>query len=329
MPNEILIVDDMPEILDLYERILSRIEGAKIHRFESPLLALLWAWENEPDLLIVDYEMPEMNGVELVARFRRRHVSGRVPIMMVTSHDDKNLRYLALDLGVDEFLNKPVDTVEFLKRVRNLLRWRDNDWARLGERDKQLMAQLTRVNEFRENVTKNHFLRLGHYARLLARAIGLSPHHQELLQHAAPLHDIGKVGIPDKVLLKNGRLTPDEFEIIKTHATVGHEILKGSDSPLLQLAAAMARSHHERYDGSGYPDGLQGEAIPLSARVCTVVNVFDALLSERPYRPARTLPEAIEALKAGRRTGHLDPTLHDAYLDIMPEIEEVGREYAG
>jgi response regulator RpfG family c-di-GMP phosphodiesterase len=329
MAQDILIVDDMPEILDLYGRILSRIDDVKTHRFESPLLALLWAWENEPDLLIVDYEMPEMNGVELVARFRRRHASGRVPIMMVTSRDDKNLRYLALDLGVDEYLSKPVDTIEFLKRVRNLLRWRDQSWARLGTYDKQVMHQLTRVNEFREHETRNHFVRIGHYARLLARATGRSQHEQDLLFLAVPLLDIGKVGIPDQILLKNGALTTEEFETIKTHAHVGHEILKGSDSPLLHLAAEIARSHHERYDGSGYPDGLKGDEIPISARIGAIVDVFDALLSERPYKPAWPLADVLPALKEGSRNGQFDPLLHDAFLDIMPAIEEIRLEFSG
>ncbi len=249
--------------------------------------------------------------------------------MMITSHDDKNLRYLALDLGVDEYLNKPIDSIEFRKRVRNLLRWRDNSWARLGVHDKNVMHQLMRVNEFHEHETRNHFLRIGHYARLLARAIGISQHQQDLLFLAAPLLDIGKVGIPDRVLLKQGKLTAEEFVVVRTHADVGHEILKGSDSPLLQLAAEIALSHHERYDGAGYPNRCQAEAIPISGRIGAIVDVFDALLSERPYKPAWPLRDAVEALSQGRRDGQFDPAVHDAFIDIIPQIQEISAHFSG
>ena len=327
MTREIVVVDDMPELLDLYERLLSRVDGVRTHRFESPLLALLWALENETDLLIVDYEMPEMNGVEFVARFRKRHASGRVPVIMVTSHDDKNLRYLALDLGVDEYLHKPIDSIEFLKRVRNLLRWREQSRHPTCERDENIIELLTRLSELRVKATANRAARIGNYARLLARALGLGREQQELLLLAVPVYDLGKVGIPDEILLKAGRLTPEEFDAVKKHARLGYELLKQSESPLVRLAAEIALSHHERYDGTGYPQGLAGDAIPLSGRMCAIIDVFDALLSARPFRPAYSLSASIEALEEGRGA-QFDPALVDAYLDLMSQLQEIRQQFS-
>jgi putative two-component system response regulator len=168
---------------------------------------------------------------------------------------------------------------------------------------------------------------MGHYARLLAQAIGLPEERQELLFLAAPMHDIGKVAIPDRILLKPGKLTPSEWETMKTHAQAGYEILKDSDSQLVRLGAEIALTHHEMYDGSGYPRGLAGELIPLPGRICAITDVFDALLSVRPYKPAWSLPDTIEALKR-KRGAHFDPKLVDAFLDKMPEVQKIRMQFS-
>ena len=174
--------------------------------------------------------------------------------------------------------------------------------------------------------TRNHTLRMGQYSRLLGRALGLTDQQQELLCVAAPLHDIGKVVIPDRILLKPDRLTPLEWDIMMSHARAGYEILKESDSPVLRLGAEIALTHHEKYDGSGYPYGLHGQAIPLSGRIVAIADVFDALVSARPFKPAWRFSEVIDALRRGR-SSHFDPILVDAFLDIIPEIQHVRHEF--
>jgi response regulator RpfG family c-di-GMP phosphodiesterase len=180
-------------------------------------------------------------------------------------------------------------------------------------REKETIVRLSRAAEYRDPETGSHILRMAHYSKLIAANMGMSPAFQNMLVHAAPMHDIGKLGTPDHILLKRGKLTPDEFEIMKTHSTTGHEILKGSASPVLQMAAVIALSHHEKFDGSGYPEGLAGEAIPIEGRIVAVADVFDALTSTRPYKKAWDLPEAVVLLQ--RSAGqHFDSRCVDAFL---------------
>jgi len=167
---------------------------------------------------------------------------------------------------------------------------------------------------------------MGHYARLLAKSAGLDQNTQELIFRAAPMYDIGKVAVTDRILLKRGPLTPSEREVIKTHTIAGHDILRESESPLIQLAGQIALSHHEKFDGTGYPDGLAHEAIPIAARICAIGDVFDALLAKRPYKAPWTLPDTIQALRRGRRT-HFDPHMLDAFLDMMPQIQAIRTEF--
>ena len=335
----IAIVDDAPLNLQVYERILQQIAEVQIKSFSSSMVALQWISENDLDLLITDFRMPALNGLELVELFRATPGKNDIPVVMITSTRDKEVRYQALKLGVDDFLEKPADPVEFLVRARNLLKLRDRsrkladraEWlaeevrratSAIVSREQETIHRLTRATEYRDNETKNHIVRMGHYARLLGAAMGLSTERQELLFLAAPMHDVGKVAIPDRILLKAGKLTPEEWEIMKTHALKGYEILKGSDSVLVRLGAEIAAAHHEKFDGSGYPNGLAGEAIPLAGRICAVADVFDALMSVRPYKPAWSLPDTIEALKRGRGS-HFDPPLVDAFLDKMPEVQKI------
>jgi len=341
--NRVLVVDDSKLNLEVYSRVLRQLEDTETVPFLSSLQAFAWTAENTPDVVVVDYRMPDLDGLQFVEAFRSKPSNADVPIVMITASKDKEVRLQALKLGVDDFAEKPADPVEFLVRIRNLLKLRDRSkklgdraaWlaqevrratTEIARREQETILRLTRATEHRDKETKNHIVRMGHYAKLLAKAIGLSEERQELLFLAAPMHDIGKVAVPDRILLKEGKLTPEEWDIMKSHARAGYEILKDSDSPLIQLGAEIAISHHEKWDGSGYPKGLLGEAIPLSGRICAISDVFDALLSIRPYKPAWRLPDVIEQLRRGRG-GHFDPVLVDAFLDIMVEIQEVRRQF--
>jgi putative two-component system response regulator len=341
--NRILVVDDSKVNLEIYSRVLQKLDDAEIVTHLSSKEAFAWTVDNTPDIIVIDYRMPEIDGLQFVERYRRMPGTTDVPIVMITGSSEKEVRHKALELGVDDFLQKPADAVEFVQRVRNLLKLRDRSkkiadrasWlqqevrratAEIARREQETILRLTRAAEHRDKETKNHIVRMGHYARLLAKAIGLPQEQQELMFLAAPMHDIGKVAVPDRILLKEGKLTADEWEIMKSHARAGYDILKDSDSPLIQLGAEIALAHHEKWDGSGYPGGLIGEAIPLSGRICAISDVFDALLSVRPYKPAWRLPEVIEQLRRGRGA-HFDPVLVDAFLDIMFEVQEIRRQF--
>jgi putative two-component system response regulator len=341
--RQILVVDDAAVNLRVYERILAQLPDVTPVTFTSSQLALDWTEQNEPDLVIVDYQMPAPDGLEVIRTLRERGLSD-VPIVMITSMKDREIRLRALELGADDFALKPADPVEFLVRARNLLKLRDRT-QRLADRAKQLAVEvraatnqiecreietihrLTRAAEHRDRDTRNHIVRMGHFARLTAKALGMSQADQELMFLAAPMHDIGKVAIPDRILLKNGRLSPIEWQVMMGHARAGYDILAGSDSALIRLGAEIALSHHEKFDGSGYPNALHGKGIPLSGRICAVSDVFDALLSTRPYKPAWRLPAVIDALKRGSGN-HFDPDVVDGFLASLPEIERVRREFA-
>jgi putative two-component system response regulator len=236
-----------------------------------------------------------------------------------------------------------VDKVELTARVNNLLALRKSqqqlanraDWlaeevakatAEIAAREKEAILRLSRAAEYRDPETGSHLLRMSNYTRLIAVQLGLPPAEQELLLESSPMHDIGKVGTPDHILLKPGRLTPEEFEIMKQHATIGYEILRDSVSPLLQCAAKLALAHHEKFDGSGYPQGLAGEAIPLHGRIVAVADVFDALTSERPYKKAWTLDAAVDFLKTNAGS-HFDPVCVEAFLAAWPQVLEIRQRY--
>jgi putative two-component system response regulator len=297
--------------------------------------------DHDPDLLIVDYMMPKLNGVDLVRQFRSRHPD--TPALMVTANDEKSLRHDALQIGVTDFLNKPLDKVEFLARAKNMLALRashnnlKNHAAGLAEEVRKatqtIVAQaqetifcLAKAAEHRDPETGAHILRMSHYSRHIARGLGLSVDDQELLLAASPMHDIGKVGTPDMILLKPGKLTDEEFAVMRQHAEIGYRVLSGSSSPLLQVAAEIAYTHHEKYDGSGYPRGLAGAQIPLFGRIVAVADVFDALTSERPYKPAWSIERATQTMQEGKGR-HFDPACIDAFFSHWSEVLEIKQRF--
>jgi response regulator RpfG family c-di-GMP phosphodiesterase len=341
---KVLIVDDAALNLRIYERVLGTIPDLEVHSFAVSKDALKWLETAEPDLAIVDYKMPQPDGLEFVERFRTMPGRAEIPIVMLTAERDAAVRRRALELGANDFLNKPADPIEFVARARNLLALRKSRkelaqralrladevraaTAEIAAREQETIHRLTRAAEFRDNETGMHIVRMGRYSAILGGAIGLDASEQELLQLAAPMHDIGKVAIPDQILLKPGKLTADEWDIMKTHTSAGFEILRDSKSRLLQQAAEIALTHHERWDGSGYPRGLSGDAIPVSGRICAISDVFDALTSVRPYKPAWPVARAVIEIEQ-QRGRHFDPVLVEAFGRVLGDLERIRRTLA-
>lgn len=338
----IVIVADNPANLHAYEQALKQIPDAHITTYASPLTAVQKAGDLDSDVLVVDHRMPDVRGLEFVDQFRKR-ARGDVPVVIVTKPEENELRIYALRLGIDDVMKKPVDPHDLAERVSKLLKLRvrsrklADKAAALEEevrrstrdirrRELETIHRLTRAAQHRAKESRNHVVRMGHYARLLAKSAGLDLNTQELIFRAAPMYDIGKVAVSDRILLKRGPLTPKEREIIQTHTVAGHDILRDSESPLIQLAGEIALSHHEKWDGTGYPDGLEHEGIPIGARICAIGDVFDALLATRPYKAPWSLPDTIQTLRRGRGT-HFDPHLLDAFLEMMPQIQGIRAEF--
>ena len=332
----VVIVDDTQINVTLMQALVNRIEGCEAVCFTESAAALSWCLEHSPDLVIVDYMMPAPDGMEFIQRFRAEPAKAEVPVLMVTADHEKEVRYRALESGANDFLTKPVDRIEFTSRVKNMLAIRRNHLAladraalladevykataEIREREREAVFRLARAAEFRDPETGAHIQRMAHYSRLIAAGIGLDEKQQDLILEAAPMHDVGKLGTPDLILLKPGRLTPEEFAVMQQHAAIGWEILRDSAAPTLQVAAEIAYTHHEKFDGSGYPRGLAGEDIPLFGRIVAIADVFDALTSARPYKPAWDFDKACTFI-AGQRGSHFDPHCADAFLARREEV---------
>lgn len=343
MTQQVLIVDDTEINLILFGALVKKLDDCQAHVFAEPRKALDWVETHVPDLIIVDYMMPDLDGLEFISMVRAMPGCELVPILMVTANDQKPIRYRALDLGANDFLTKPIDKVEFLARTRNMLSlnqarkhmadhasWLDGEVRKATQeilkRERETVFRLAKAAEYRDPETGAHILRMAHYSQLIARELGLSEADQQLILEAAPMHDVGKVGIADKILLKPGSLNAEEFDIMKQHAVYGYELLSGSSSALLQAAAEIARGHHEKFDGSGYPDGIQGEAIPIFSRIVAVADVFDALTSERPYKKAWSVEEAVDFLNKGSGS-HFDPACVKAFLNAWDDVERIRSTY--
>lgn len=339
----ILIIDDTDLNLKLLASLCESALGEKATCFAEPVPALYWCEANTPDLVIVDYRMPDLDGIEFIRLFRQLPHCEAVPIVMVTTETERSIRTTALEAGATDFLSKPLDAAEFRSRTRNLLALRQAqnllaDRARLLQheveaataviraRERELVLRLARASEFRDPETGSHIQRMASYSRLIAARLGMSLEYQDMLLEAAPMHDIGKLATPDQVLLKPGRLEGDELDVMRGHAAAGAQILADSDSPLLQMAADIAYSHHEHWDGSGYPRGLRGEQIPLAGRIVAVADVFDALTSVRPYKKAWSVDEA-RAYIAQRSGTQFCPACIQAFFDGWDEVLAIRATY--
>ncbi|MDP2751227.1 MAG: response regulator [Rhodocyclaceae bacterium] len=339
----VLIVDDTQTNLILFRHLLAKIENVVSHCFEDPLAALDWCQTHTPDLVLLDYMMPGINGIEFLKRFRQLPGFEDIPVAIITADTEMGVRYQSLEAGATDFLTKPVDKTELTVRVKNLLTLRRHQldladrayWlsqevekatAEIRDREKDAILRLSKAAEFRDPETGSHIVRMAQYARLIAVRMGLPTADCNLLLETAPMHDIGKVGVSDAILLKPGKLDEAEFKIMQDHTRIGFSLLNGSDSPLLQLAAQIALTHHEKFDGSGYPNGIAGENIPLFGRICAVADVFDALTSERPYKKAWPVEKA-KALLIEERGRHFDPVCIDAFVAEWPAVLEIWTHY--
>jgi putative two-component system response regulator len=324
----ILVIDDEDMNIEMVRRILEPEGYSRLITTNDPRQALDLYREHQPDLILLDLKMPHLEGHEVLGLFREEiPLETYLPILVLTSDGSSEAKRRALSCGAKDFLIKPLSPIEVRLRIRNQLETRflhlalqdQNQWLeeRVRERTAELtrrtveleearieiLERLARAAEFRDDETGQHTQRVGRMAALLAEGLGIAPSEVEVIRRAAPLHDIGKIGIPDAVLLKGGRLSSDEFAVMKTHTLIGADILSGSNLPLLMTGRVIALSHHEHWDGSGYPAGLKGENIPLAARAVAVADVFDALTHPRPYKAAWTAQAALDEIvdQAGRQ----------------------------
>lgn len=353
----ILIVDDVPDNLVALGELL-RQANYQVKVANSGRAALrLAAQTARPDLILLDVMMPEMDGYQVLLALRDNPLTRHIPVVFLTALDASHDEQRGLEMGAADYISKPIRPSVVLARVRtqleakqarDLLRGQnaclEAEVARRMAENEQIQAvsirALARLAEIRDPETGNHILRTQGYVELLARrlqshprfAATLSERYIRLLGRSAPLHDIGKVGIPDAILQKPGKLDPGEWEIMKTHARLGAEAIEQADvesekpPEFLTLAREIARWHHERWDGGGYPDGLQGEAIPVSARLMALADVFDALISPRVYKAPMPLEQARDIIGAGRGS-HFDPDACDAFLDAFEQMGEIARSY--
>ncbi|MGH2880285.1 MAG: HD domain-containing phosphohydrolase [Solirubrobacteraceae bacterium] len=353
--TDVLVVDDDDALRAWAQRVVRErgygCESAAGAKDARSLLA-----HGEYDLALLDVNMPGESGIELLSHIRAERPD--TAVVMVTGEDDMRLAMTAIEQGAYGYLVKPVAAPELLINVANALHRRSLELERrrllhslratAAEREVELhdaleglersqskvwtsqaetIFRLARVVEFRDEETGHHLQRMSSYCETLAHALGLDAEYAEQLRLASQLHDVGKVAVPDTILLKRGKLTDEEFEVIKTHAETGYEMLSGSSSAVVQLGARIARSHHERWDGGGYPKGLAGEAIPAEGRIAALADVFDALTSDRVYRPAFPLKSAVEMMLKERGT-HFDPDMLDTFMDTLAELESIRRAYA-
>lgn len=340
---KILIVDDQPANVTLIEKMLDIDGYINVISTTDPTQVESIYMEQNSDLVLLDLNMPVMDGYQVLSKIREVDPD-YPPIIVLTAQSDRESRIKALDLGARDFLAKPFDRVELMTRIRNMLEVRimtkmmKNQNKVLDgmvkERTKELndtrlevIRRLGRAAEYRDDMTGFHIIRMSRYSQLLALAAGMNEAEAEALLNASPMHDIGKIGIPDHVLLKPGKLDADEWKIMKTHVDIGVEILSGSDSKLMYMAAEIAQNHHEKWDGSGYPQGLSGEDIPFLGRIVAVADVFDALTTERPYKDAWPVEKAVEFLK-DQSGKHFEPRLVELFLDNLPDVLKIRDQYS-
>lgn len=339
---KLIIVDDESVNVLLLEEIAKEM-GHHPVSFYTPTEALEWAKENTGDLILVDFNMPVMNGLDLLKEIRVYHPE--IMSIMITANIDNDLKLEALGLGVNDFLTKPISAAEFQLRLRNMIAIQnalktqkefseqlrievEKATEELSKSQFETLNVLSRTAEYKDPETGSHIARVSHYSKMLAEAYGLDMQEQEILFYAAPLHDIGKVGIEDAVLLKPGKLSDDEYDRMKLHSTIGANILKNSTNPYLAAGAIIAEYHHEKYNGKGYPNGIAGDSIPLYARIVAISDVFDALTSIRPYKKAWSFEEAL-ALIEQEKGEHFDPYLVDLFIANIDRVREIYQQFEG
>jgi len=346
---KILIIDDEPLNLRIVEAMLTPL-GYECSTAPDGASGIDRAREWNPDCILLDVMMPELDGFETARRLRQDGVTHHTPIVMVTALQEVEARVRGLEAGADDFLAKPVDKTELRARVHSLVKLKryhdqlenqqktlEEAVARQTEQLRRMLqnlqqasldsiVRLARASEYKDEDTGMHIQRMSHYAAAIARKMGLPDEEVNNILYAAPMHDIGKIGIPDSILLKPDRLTDAEWEVMKQHTVIGACILEGSESPLVELGRIIALTHHEKWDGSGYPLGLSGKDIPLAGRIAALSDVFDALVSRRPYKDPVSIEETCKMMETGREK-HFDPDVLEAFLSIMDEANAIRNRY--
>jgi len=346
---KILVADDDERVRYTLSDVLIKQGYTTIHA-RNGIEALQKTATDSPDVILLDVLMPEMNGLEVIKELKAQRTTKIIPIVIITGSDDLDLRVQALNLGADEFIVKPPHMAELSARVRSLVKVKAyNDYMRyyqtileeeVAKRTKELkeaheklkrasldtIYRLSRAAEYKDEDTSVHLQRISNYTAVIARTIGLDDDEVQALLYASPMHDIGKLGIPDKILLKRGKLTDGEWTIMKQHTVFGSQILEGSDSDFIKLGKTIALTHHEKWDGSGYPQGLKGKEIPIEGRITGIADVFDAVTSKRPYKEALSEAEAFHIIEE-RKGVHFDPELVDAFFQVKDQILQIKQNY--
>lgn len=339
----IMCVDDEPVNLKLLEKILDAGGYTNIVPVQDPREVLKKYNDTRPDIILLDLNMPHMNGYEVLAQLKAQNDPLMPPVVILTAQKGQEFLLKALENGARDYITKPFDVGELVARVRNMLDLRAAHFVtfrqkeildiKVQERTEELLRtrleivhRLGRASEYRDNETGRHILRVSHTSALLAKKLGWSYRECETFLHAAPMHDIGKIGIPDSILLKPGKLEKQEWETMKKHTTIGADILDGGNSELLTLAREIALTHHEKWDGTGYPGGLSEDNIPASGRIVAIADVFDALLSNRPYKEKWDMESAVQYILSNSGK-HFDPVLVRIFKSILPEIHEIREHF--
>lgn len=344
---QICIVDDNAVWLARLGRLIEDADLGDVVAYRHPLNALTSLRDRHPDVLLVDFSMPGMNGIELLTALHATGVSPRTPVALVAASLTDPIKLQAWQAGVMEVLPKSITSQEMVLRLRNLTRMaavpmsdepnagtssvRDllaRSAQRSGNVQRSMLQILERLSALRDENTGKHTERMARYARAIAANLGWTTAQRQLIRAAAPLHDLGKIGVPDSVLGKPGALSREEWDVMRRHTTIGYELLRDQASPVLQLGAEIALSHHERWDGTGYPLGLRGANIPMSGRIVALADVFDALTTVRPYKPAWLVEQAVDQIVADSGT-HFDPDVVTAFTASLDRLLSIKAHYDG
>ncbi len=332
----ILVVDDVPINIDILRQVLKDKYKVKIAT-NGPKALKIARSENPPDLILLDVIMPDMDGYQVCKLLKEDFKTSKIPVIFVSSKSETNDEIFGFEIGAVDYIAKPISAPIVLSRVRTHLSLYDEKKLldelvaeRTLELDKtrlQIIFCLGHAAEYKDNETGMHVIRMSQYSRALALAYGMDRSEAEVFLHAAPMHDIGKIGIPDNILLKPGKLTDDEWQIMSQHPLIGADILGDTNSTLFNMAREISLTHHEKWDGSGYPYGIKGEKISIYGRISAIADVFDALTTERPYKDAWPVEKALELLQ--RESGsHFDPVLIKLWMQIIPQILEIKALYS-
>ncbi|TNE77345.1 MAG: response regulator [Gammaproteobacteria bacterium] len=342
--GKIFVVDDEPANLKLVYKVLQHQEKLELVLIQDPRDVVSLYQKEHPDLILLDLNMPHLSGYEVMSQLQKLEDPLLPPIVVLSAQGSSEFLLKSLMMGARDFIQKPFDRTELIMRINNLLDAHlahrmiherkavleeivDERTRELKRTQLQMVRRLGMAAEYKDEETGNHILRMSHICSLLAEASGWSKQEVDVLLNSSPMHDIGKIGIPDKILLKPGKLDPQEWEIMQSHTVIGMKLLEGDDCPLLVMARDIAYTHHERWDGSGYPRGLKGEDIPQCGRIVALADVFDALTSARPYKQPWAVDEAVEYIRDNRGK-HFDPSLVDIFLQNLDGIKEIRERFS-